>query len=211
MTITRDQIYAVANTLNSQGTRPTLAAIRRLLGAGSFTTISEALNEWKMLQSKEAASNQIKEAPPESFGSQLQAFGASLWSDALALASARFKADRDAMDEKNREKEEYYQNLNELTEEYDKELEGAKACIEELREALNVANQRATQFAEEIQQARQAILDSEKEREIMKNRTITLQIEVDRAHQEREQSQKGFIHLTERLETMQTLLLDRLA
>ncbi len=34
------------------------------------------------------------------------------------------------MDEKNREKEEYYQNLNELTEEYDKELEDAKACIE---------------------------------------------------------------------------------
>lgn len=211
MAITRDQIYAIANTLNSQGTRPTLAAIRRLLGAGSFTTISEALNEWKMLQSTEAASNQIKEAPPESFRSQLQAFGASLWSDALTLASARFNADREAMDEKNREKEEYYQNLNELTEEYDKELEGAKACIEQLREALNIANQRAEQLAEEAQQARQTIIDTEKERNIMENRALALQIEVDRAHQEHEHSQKGFVNLTERLETMQTLLLDKLA
>ena len=105
MPITRDQIYAVANTLNSQGTRPTLAAIRRLLGTGSFTTISEALNEWKMLQSTETASKQIKEAPPESFRNQLQAFGSSLWSDALTLASDRFNADRETMEEKNREKE----------------------------------------------------------------------------------------------------------
>lgn len=211
MAITRDQIYAIANTLNSQGTRPTLAAIRRLLGAGSFTTISEALNEWKMLQSTESASNQIKEAPPESFHSQLQAFGTSLWSDALALASTRFNADREAMDEKNREKEEYYQNLNELTEEYDKELEGAKSCIEQLREELSMANQCVTQLSKETQQARQAIIDAEKERKIMEDRVVSLQTEVDRAHQEQKLSQKGFINLTERLETMQTLLLDKLA
>lgn len=210
MAITRDQIYAIANTLNSQGTRPTLAAIRRLLGAGSFTTISEALNEWKMLQSTEAASNQIKEAPPESFRTQLQTFGTSLWSDAQALASARFNADREAMEEKNREKEEYYQKLNELTEEYDQELEGAKACIEQLRDELNIANQRTTQLSAEIQKAREAIIDIEKERKIMGDRAITLQSEIDRAHKEREQSQKGFINLTDRLEAMQTLLLDKL-
>ena len=210
MAITRDQIYAIANTLNSQGTRPTLAAIRRLLGAGSFTTISEALNEWKMLQATEAASDQIKEVLPESFRNQLQAFGASLWSDALALASARFNADRDAMDEKNREKEEYYQNLNELTEEYDTELEGAKACIEQLRETINVSNQRTAQLSEEIQQARQIIIDTEKERKNIEDRAITLQAEVDRAHQEHKQTQKGFIKLTDRLEKMQALLLDKL-
>jgi hypothetical protein len=211
MAITRDQIYAIANTLNSQGTRPTLAAIRRLLGAGSFTTISEALNEWKMLQATEAASDKMKEVLPESFRNQLQAFGVSLWSDALALASDRFNADRDAMDEKNCEQEEYYQNLNELIEESDKELDAAKACIEQLREALNVANQHATQLSEEIQQARQTIIDTEKERKNIENRVITLQAEVDRVHQEHKQSQKGFINLTERLEKMQTVLLDKLA
>ncbi len=98
------------NTLNAQGVRPTLAAVRRMLGAGSFTTISEALNEWKLMQSAEIA-QQSQETPPEIMIERLPAFGSALWLDAMGLARSRFSQDRDTMEETIREKESYYTHL----------------------------------------------------------------------------------------------------
>ena len=44
MAVTREQIFAVADELDAAGQKPTLAAVRKALGGGSFTTISEAMN-----------------------------------------------------------------------------------------------------------------------------------------------------------------------
>ena len=47
MAITKEQIFAVADELDAAGQNPTLASVRKQLGGGSFTTISEAMNEWR--------------------------------------------------------------------------------------------------------------------------------------------------------------------
>ena len=43
MAITTQQIHAIADQLHEQGIKPTLAEVRKALGGGSFTTISEAM------------------------------------------------------------------------------------------------------------------------------------------------------------------------
>jgi hypothetical protein len=47
MAFSKDDIFKAADTLDAAGQSPTLAAVRKALGGGSFTTISEPLNEWK--------------------------------------------------------------------------------------------------------------------------------------------------------------------
>lgn len=47
MAISKEQIFAVADELDAAGQNPTLANVRKQLGSGSFTTISEAMNEWR--------------------------------------------------------------------------------------------------------------------------------------------------------------------
>ena len=47
MAITRERIFEVAEAMDAAGQVPTLAAVRKAIGGGSFTTISEAMTEWK--------------------------------------------------------------------------------------------------------------------------------------------------------------------
>ena len=46
MAITKKAIFDAADVLDAGGQRPTLAALRKAVGGGSFTTISEAMKEW---------------------------------------------------------------------------------------------------------------------------------------------------------------------
>ena len=47
MAITREQIWAAADEIDAAGQNPTLAAVRKAVGGGSFTTIQDAMTEWK--------------------------------------------------------------------------------------------------------------------------------------------------------------------
>lgn len=208
MAITREQIYTIANTLNSQGIRPTLAAVRRMLGAGSFTTISGALNEWKMTQSVDAG-KQLQEIIPEPIMDRLHIFGSALWLDAMELATNRFTVDRAVMEEKIREKENYYTELECLSTEYDLELEGTKACIEELRHELLVANQRIAANKEDRQRLSQGLSDSETARKTAEDRSTELRLELDRSHQKSDQLQNSFMELAGKLESIKLQLQEK--
>ena len=56
---TKDEIWAAAQALADAGERPTLAAVRKVVGGGSFTTISEAMAEWRAQQEGVASGNGI--------------------------------------------------------------------------------------------------------------------------------------------------------
>ena len=43
MAITIEQFHATADQMQEQSNKPTLAEVRKMLGGGSFTTISEAM------------------------------------------------------------------------------------------------------------------------------------------------------------------------
>lgn len=52
MTLTTDKIHETADMLSEQSIKPTLAEVRKALGGGSFTTISEAMKSWRQEQKK---------------------------------------------------------------------------------------------------------------------------------------------------------------
>ena len=96
MAISKDDIFRVANEIDALGQSPTLAAVRKALGGGSFTTISDAMNEWK-------AKRSIKETParepaPQAILDQLAEFGADIWGLALSLANGRLDAERQTLE-----------------------------------------------------------------------------------------------------------------
>jgi len=63
MAITREQIWAAADELDAAGQNPTLSAVRKAVGGGSFTTIQEAMAEWKARRASREASIQQEPAP----------------------------------------------------------------------------------------------------------------------------------------------------
>lgn len=91
MAITKHDIWRVADELDAEGIRPTLAAVRKKLGSGSFTTISEAMTEWKGRQKVEKPTS---DPVPVAVSEQLGELGNALWAIALNHASTRFDEDR---------------------------------------------------------------------------------------------------------------------
>lgn len=96
MAITKDQIFGVADELDAAGQNPTLAAVRKALGGGSFTTISEGMVEWKAR--KAAKETPLREPAPAVIVDRLAGVGAELWAEALALANGRLAVEREALD-----------------------------------------------------------------------------------------------------------------
>jgi len=95
MAITKEQIFAVADEIDVAGQNPTLAAVRKALGGGSFTTISDAMTEWKARKaSKEAPAY---EPVPLVMAERLADFSAELWALALEVANGRLAAERKSL------------------------------------------------------------------------------------------------------------------
>ncbi|MGR0626546.1 DNA-binding protein (plasmid) [Escherichia coli] len=99
MALSQEDIWKAADELDATGARPTMAAIRKKLGTGSYTTINEALRQWKANRSAEPAAP--KEPLPPTITSLLDkqqqantTMAAELWDAALSVASQRFDADR---------------------------------------------------------------------------------------------------------------------
>ena len=93
---TQEAIWAAADALVEAGERPTLAAVRRAVGGGSFTTISEAMTAWRAQQTALSAVPDPEPAP-EAITRQVEALAAGVWAQALSLAHERLQAEREAL------------------------------------------------------------------------------------------------------------------
>ena len=96
MAITTQQIHAIADQLHEQGIKPTLAEVRKALGGGSFTTISEAMKSWRQDNQQEEQLRQVE--LPSSIAERLQTLGADMWQTAIDIANDRLVKEREALD-----------------------------------------------------------------------------------------------------------------
>lgn len=53
MAITKEQVFAAAETLDQAGERATVQEVRAMVGGGSFTTLSAWLQDWRVQQAAE--------------------------------------------------------------------------------------------------------------------------------------------------------------
>ena len=157
MAISKEDVFRVADEIDLSGQSPTLAAVRKALGGGSFTTLSPPLNEWKAIKNAKEVTH--REPPPPSVSEQLTELGQEIWSQALSLANGRLDAERQSLEEARVQTEAARQEVAEMADQVSLELEGAKhtvttltsqqtalqGIIEQLKDELAKASERAAQ------------------------------------------------------------------
>jgi chromosome segregation ATPase len=122
---------------------------------GSFTTISEAMTEWKAR--KAARETPMREPAPAVIVEHLEALGTEIWRLALELANGRLASEREALEAARTELEGQKAEAAELADQVSAELEtlqkktaGLEAELaatlresEAMRASLALANERA--------------------------------------------------------------------
>jgi predicted nucleic acid-binding Zn-ribbon protein len=180
MAITKEQIFAAADELDAGGQSPTLSAVRKAVGGGSFTTISEAMTEWK-------ARRAAKEAPasepvPDAVADRLEAATRDLWAAAVELATSRLHGERERMDDARRILEASQHEAAELANQLAGELEIAKARNLELEAAARNAQAEADDLRRQIASAAERIVLADARVAEIEKRVADLNRELERAH-----------------------------
>ncbi|EAU9426546.1 TPA_asm: hypothetical protein G0G78_19115 [Salmonella enterica] len=154
MAITTEQIMKAADELDQEGQNPTLARVRKKLGGGSFTTISEVMIEWRALKARSVPAH---EPPPQAVTERLAAFGDDIWALALEIADAGFTGEREALEKSRLETEEARLEATTLADQLTAELVQARSNIVTLEEQLVAAGKNVTTMAEERDEAQKEI------------------------------------------------------
>ena len=135
MAITAEQIWAAADALDAAGQSPTLAAVRKAVGGGSFTTISEAMAQWRTRKADK--STPLREPAPPLVMERLAEVGADIWAAALDLANARLSSEREALEVARVELEASRMEAAQLADQLTVEVEDAKSRLEALTASEN--------------------------------------------------------------------------
>ena len=164
------------------GESPTLANVRKTLGGGSYTTISEAMNEWKAKQ--QAASSPMREPAPEAITSRLHDLGADIWAVALDMANARLTSEREALETTRQQLENAQQEATELADQLSAELEALQANYKEAVNDLQEARTHLDQANRERVTLTRQLATTEARAEETTKRADDLKAELQHAHQE---------------------------
>ena len=151
MAITRENIWTAADSLDQAGERPTLAAIRKRVGGGSYTTISEAMSEWNARRAAQTAPQ--RDPVPEKVSDAAAEFAAMVWQLAEETAEGRLQAERAAIGGARQQLESEKAEAAAFADQLNQELEAARGKGSELTAALEVASLKVTALQSERDQA----------------------------------------------------------
>ncbi|QQZ31089.1 KfrA (plasmid) [Thiothrix subterranea] len=182
MALTKDQILQAADQLAAAGTPPTLAAVRSAVGGGSYTTINEALKEWKAKQ--QAAVMPLREPAPEGISKRLDEVGAEVWAIALELANARLTSEREALEATRQQLETAQQEATELADQLSAELEALQAQHQQATQDLQTAITTLEQLRQENATLSRQLATTEARAEETTKRADDLRAELQHAHAE---------------------------
>lgn len=175
MAITKDQIFQAADELDQANQNPTLANVRKALGGGSFTTISEAMNEWRSRKAAEAAP--LRDPAPQAVTDRLAELGDEVWSIALQLANVRMASEREALESVRVEMEGSRQEAVQLADQLTQELDEMIPRLAAIKTAESTARSEANDL-------RQSLTAMEQRAATAEARAVELRTELDHAHQE---------------------------
>ena len=148
MTSTTTRIFEIADELDAAGHNPTLASVRKALGGGSYTTISQAMTEWRAR--KAAKETPVQEAAPQAITALLEQLGSDIWTQALQLCHGRLSAEREALENDRQGIEAQRQEAADLADQLSSELEAARQEATDLRKQLDVAQSTVKGLGDEL-------------------------------------------------------------
>ena len=188
MAVTKEQILAAADQIAAAGERPTLEAVRQIVG-GSYTTISPVLNEWKARQ-KEAAAP-LREPAPQAVGERLAEVGADIWAMALGLANSRLATEREAMEKARADMEAAQAETAELADKLSGEVEALQSRLASIEAAELAARTEVDGLRGQLTVSQEQAHTAEARAVEIERRADELRIELDRAHQEADQARQA--------------------
>ena len=153
MAITKKAIFDAADALDAGGQRPTLAALRKAVGGGSFTTISEAMTDWWAGRALRDAP--VREPAPAVVGERLGEVADEIWGLALQVAKERLASEREAFDAARAQAEQDKQEAVELADVVTAELEALQGKISVLESGELAARQDAATQREQLAASRE--------------------------------------------------------
>ncbi|WP_216675330.1 DNA-binding protein [Paraburkholderia elongata] len=164
------------------GKPPTLAAVRKAVGGGSFTTIQDAMTEWKA--KRQAKETPIKEPAPQALTDRLSEVGAEIWSMALQLANARLAADRETLEAERVQMEADRQEAADLADQLNEELDAMKARCVDLEGAERETAARLNAALAEAKEAAERATRAETRAAEIERRADDLNAELGRLHEQ---------------------------
>jgi hypothetical protein len=180
MAITKQAIFDAADALDAGGQRPTLAALRKAVGGGSFTTISEAMKEyWAFRALREAP---VLEPAPAVVGDRLSEVAGEIWALALQVANERLAAEREAFDAARAQAEQEKQEAVELADAVTAELETLQGKFSVLEEGERTARQEAVTQREQLAASRERAATAEARAAEIERRADDLNAELARVN-----------------------------
>ena len=178
---TKDRIFAIAEELDAAGVNPTLAAVRKALGGGSFTTISEAMAEWR--SRKEAKEAPIREPAPQLVAERLAEFGAEIWAAALELANGRLASEREGLEVARSQLEAEKREAAELADQVTAELETLQARVAGLEASEKSAKAETASLSDKLAKASERAATAEARAEEISKRADDLKAAFDAARE----------------------------
>ena len=188
MAVTKEQILAAADQIAAAGERPTLEAVRQIVG-GSYTTISPVLNEWKARQ-KEAAAP-LREPAPQAVGDRLTEVGADIWAMALGLANSRLAAERESLEKARADMEAAQAEAAELADKLAGEVDALQSRLASIEAAEQAARTEADELRAKLTAAQEQAHTAEARAVEIERRAGELRTELDRAHQDADQARQA--------------------
>ena len=180
MAITKKSIFDAADALDAGGQRPTLVAIRKAVGGGSFTTISEVMKEWQAV--KAVREVPAREPAPPVVGERLGDVANEIWALALQVANERLASEREAFGVARLQMEEERQEAVELADAVSAELEVLQGKISVLENAEHAARQDAATLREQLAACRERTAAAEARADEIEKRADDLNAELARVN-----------------------------
>ena len=127
MTPMQEKIFEAADALDAAGKKPTLSAVRKAIGGGSYTTISDAMQEWRAR--KAARENRPVAPPPAAVTESLSDLGAEIWALAIEAANSQLMNEREAFEEAKQVLETERQEAIDLANDVTADLEATQSKL----------------------------------------------------------------------------------
>lgn len=159
MKLTKKQVFAAADELIASHKKPTLDAVRKLVGRGSYGTISDLMSEWRA--QKQVQQSPVREPVPSHITDQLAEIGAGLWASALSHASARFETERKSLEEDRDRFEERMKEALALAELLTQELDESRVEVASFQKQIRELEKALKEVDEQLDQSRTLASESD--------------------------------------------------
>jgi uncharacterized protein (DUF3084 family) len=146
--VTDALIFAAADELKTQGLKPTLAEVREVLGAGSYSTISTGMRKWRAHANNKHAGMEV----PEPIQQELTKAGCELWTVAQRLAEAAWNGEREEMLRAQADLEREQSEAAEVASQATREVETLTARLAQLTDQLERVLQERDILTADLQQ-----------------------------------------------------------